>query len=62
MVALTRQRIRVISSTKCEVNITKKYRVASSKTVLNIPGTLGSSVFDRLAKKNVNKNARKSYG
>ena len=62
MVALTRQRIRVISNTKCEVNITRKYRVASCNTVLNMPGTLESSVFDRLAKKNVNKNARKSDG
>ena len=59
-VALTRPRFRVISSTKWEVNITKKYRVASSAIVLKIVGIWSPGVFVRLAKTMVNAKARKS--
>jgi len=49
-VALTRPRIRVISSTKWEVNITRKYRVASSAMVPRMVGILSDDAFDRIAK------------
>ena len=45
-VALTRPRIRVISSTKWEVNITRKYRVASSAMVPRMVGILTDDAFD----------------
>jgi len=53
-------RFRVITSTKWEVNMTRKYRVASSTMVPKMPGTLGPTVFDFFAKKMINKNARES--
>lgn len=49
-VALTRPRIRVISSTKWEVNITRKYHVASSAMVPKMVGILTDDAFDRIAK------------
>lgn len=57
---LTRPRLKVISSTKWEVNITKKYRVASSAMVFKILGILSPDAFDRAATKMVNENARRS--
>ena len=59
-VALTRPRVKVISSAKWEVNMTMKYHVASSAMVARIVGTLRSAAFDPVAKKATNKNARKS--
>ena len=60
MVKLTRPRARVISSTKWEVNIIRKYHVASSAMVPRMLGNLNFSVFDLIAKKMINENARKS--
>ena len=59
-VTLTRPRIRVISSTKWEVNITRKYHVASSTTILRMLGKLSFGASDLIAKKTINKNARES--
>jgi hypothetical protein len=59
-VGLTRSRFKVISSTKCEVKITKKYRVASCVIVPRIVGTLIPGTFDRIAKYTVNANANAS--
>jgi hypothetical protein len=59
-VALTRPSARVISSTKWEVNITRKYSVASSTMVAKIPVNSSPPIFDLLAKKRINKNARES--
>ena len=59
-VALTRPRVNVISSTKWELNITRKYHVASSAMVSRMLGTLIFDTFDLAAKKVINKNARKS--
>ena len=57
---LTRPRFRVISSTKWEVNITRKYRVASSAMVPKIVGILSPGVVHRVAKKIVSENASRS--
>jgi hypothetical protein len=59
-VALTRPRFRVISSTKWEVNIIKKYRVASSAMIFKMVGIWSPDVFDRLAKTMVKENASRS--
>ena len=59
-VALTRPRVRVISSTKWELNITRKYRVASSAIVRRMFGILSVDAFDFAAKKMINENASKS--
>ena len=58
--ALTRPRFRVISRTKWEVNITRKYSVASSAMVFKIDGILSPCTSDLMAKKTINKNARRS--
>ena len=60
MVALTRPRFKVISSTKWEVNITRKYRVASSAMAFKIVGTLSPRASDVAAMKMIKENARKS--
>lgn len=57
--ALTRPRVKVISSTKCEVKMTRKYSVASSMMVFKMPVT-SNPVFDLLARKMINKNVRES--
>ena len=59
-VRLTRPIIRVIVSTKCEVKMTRKYRVASSAIVPKILGALKPGIFDFLAKKRINENASES--
>jgi len=59
-VALTRPTVRVISSTRWALNITRKYHVASSAMVPRMLGTLSSEAFDFAAKKVINENARKS--
>ena len=59
-VALTRPRVKVISSTKWEVNIIRKYHVASSTMVARMVGTLRSAALDLVAKKATSENARKS--
>ena len=59
-VALTRPRVRVISSTKWELNITRKYHVASWAMA---PRRVGPLIFDALdfpVKNMINENARKS--
>ena len=58
--ALTRPRVKVISSAKWEVNMTMKYHVASSAMVARMVGTLRSAAFDFTARKVINENARKS--
>ena len=55
MAILTRPSANVMVSTKCEVNMTKKYRVESFAMVLTIPGAV---VF--LVRKTISKNAKKS--
>ena len=59
-VVLTRPRVRVISSTKWEVNMTKKYRVESSAIAPRMVGIIADDFFDFIAKKTINENARKS--
>ena len=59
-VALTRPRVRVISSTKWELNITRKYHVASCAMVPKMVGPLRFDAFDFAAEKVINENARKS--
>lgn len=60
MVARTRPRIRDISRTRWEVNITRKYRVASLAMISKRFGILGPDSFDVITRKIVNENARKS--
>jgi hypothetical protein len=60
VVVLTRPKTRVITKTKWEPNITKKYRVASSAMVLKMLGPLTFDAFDFAAKKVINANARRS--
>lgn len=60
MVLLTRPRFRVITSTKWEVNMSRKYRVASSATVSKIVGTLSAAVLVLFAKKIIDKKAKES--
>jgi len=50
-VALTRPRVKVISSTKCEVNMIRKYHVASSAMALRMLGTLSFDIFDLVARR-----------
>ena len=57
---LTCPKVRVITSTMWEVNMTRKYRVASCAIVLMRDGILSPSFSDRIARKIVNENARKS--
>ena len=57
---LTRPRSRVISSTKWEVNMTRKYRIASSAIVPKRLGILSFFASDFEAKKTINVKARKS--
>ena len=59
-VALTRPRLRVITSTKWEVNMTRKYRVASFVMDLKMVGILSPPALDLRASKTINENARKS--
>ena len=59
-VALTRPRVRVISSTKWELNITRKYHVASCAMVPKRVGPLRFNALDFAAEKVINENARKS--
>jgi len=59
-IALTRPRVRVISSTKWELNMTRKYHVASSAMVPRRVGPLIFDVPDFATKKVINENARKS--
>ena len=59
-VALTLPKIKVISSTKWELNMTRKYHVASWAMVPRIVGPLIFDVPDFAAKKVINENARKS--
>ena len=58
--ALTRPRSKVISSTKWEVKITRKYHTASSATVPIIVGILRLPAPHLNAKNVINENARKS--
>lgn len=60
MALLTRPRFRVISRIKWEVNITRKYRVASSAMLLKIVGILVPCPSAFTAKKTITENARKS--
>ena len=60
VVALTLPRVRVISNTKWELNMTRKYHVASSAMVSRILGVLRFDTFDFAAKKVINENARRS--
>lgn len=50
IVALTRPRFNVNTSTKWEVNITRKYHVASSAIVSKMVGTLRPGTLDFFAK------------
>lgn len=59
-VVLTRPRFRVITRTKCEVNMTRKYRVASSAIFPKIVWKLRLVLLHRFAKKTMDKNTRKS--
>ena len=59
-VALTRPKSRVISSTKWEVNMTRKYHVASWAMVPRRVGPLIFGILDFAAKRVINENARKS--
>ena len=45
---------------RCEVNIKRKYRVASSAIVLKTIEILNPALFDRAIKNRVNEKARKS--
>ena len=58
---LTRPRLRVITSTKWEENITRKYRVASFAMQLKMDGILSPCASNVIAKKMITENARKSY-
>jgi len=58
-VVLTRPRVRAISNTKWELNMIRKYHVASSAMVLRMLGTPRCDTFD-FTKKVINENARKS--
>ena len=60
VVGLTRPGVRVISSTKWELNITRKYHVASCAMVPRSVGPLIFDVPDFATKKVINENARKS--
>ena len=60
VVGLTRPRVRVISSTKWELNITRKYHVASCAMVPRSVGPLIFDVPDFPVKNMINENARKS--
>ena len=59
-VALTCPRVRVITSTKWELNMTRKYHVASSAMVSRRAGPLRFDTLDFAAKQTINENARKS--
>ena len=59
-VILTLPKDSAASSTKWEVNIKRKYRVASSAIVLKIAEVLSPAFFDRITKKMVNVKAKKS--
>ena len=50
----------VISNTKWEVNMTRKYRVASSATTPKILGAPNAGILDRIARVIISENARKS--
>ena len=58
--SLTRPKDSTMASAKWEVNIKRKYRVASSAIVFNIAESLWPPFFDRDMKKMVNEKARKS--
>jgi hypothetical protein len=59
-VALTRPRIRFISSAKWEVNITRKYSVASFAMISQRFVNPSPGVLNLFAKKIINENASKS--
>ena len=59
-VILTLPKDSAASSTKWEVNIKRKYRVASSAIVLRIAEVLSPAFFDRITKRMVNVKAKKS--
>ena len=60
VVVLTRPRVRVISNTKWEVNITRKYQVAPSAMILESTGSLSPCAFVFIAKNIIATNARES--
>lgn len=57
---LTRANMRVVMITRWEVNITRKYHVASSTIVPRILETSSPCFFDVLAKKTIKENVRNS--
>lgn len=59
-VTLTRPRPMVISSTKWEVNMTKKYNAESSAMDFRMFGRLPLVFFITIVKKIINENAKKS--
>lgn len=59
-ITLARPRVRVITSTKWAVNMTRKYRTVSSAMVLKSPRTLNPDVLDLFAKKTIKDNATES--
>lgn len=58
--ALTRPKIKAPISTRCVVNIKRKYNVASSAIVLKTFEILSPAFFDRATKYMVNEKARES--
>ena len=60
MLALTLPRFRVKTKTKWEVNIMRKYQVASSAIVSQIIRTLRIAALDFFARKMNNEKARRS--
>ena len=60
VIVLTRPRARVISNTKWEVNITRKYQIAPSVMILENSGSFSPCAFAFVAKNIMTKNARES--
>ena len=60
MIVLTGPRFRVMISTKCEENMTMKYRIASAAMVPMIVRTLSPRTLSLVAKNVIVKNARES--
>ena len=56
----TRPSVRVIASTKWEVNMTRKYHVASSAIFPKIVGKLTARTLDLAAAETMNRKARES--
>ena len=59
-IALTRWGDKPSTSTKWEVNTTRRYNIASSAIVIKVDGILSLGVLDRIAEKTINENARRS--